>query len=129
MSEGAIRVDMTDVKSFDPIPGNWYPLTIVEHEMRKGKASGEPYINWTLEVAEGEYAGRKIWVITSLSKKALFKLKEFLEACDVDAEGEINFDPVDLYNKTILGQVKLEDYEDEDGEKKQRNKCDKFKAL
>jgi hypothetical protein len=67
--------DATVIKpyeDFEPIPAGEYLLVAVGSEVKDSQKGGR-YYNFTLEVVEGEYKGRKIWDIFSIegSEKAV----------------------------------------------------------
>ena len=76
----AKQADEAEVQDFSPLPEDTYRAKLLEVEQKEGRQSGKPYWNWTFEVTEGDHTGRRLWVITSLSEKALFKLKEVFQA-------------------------------------------------
>lgn len=56
--------DATQVKpqeSFDPVPDAWYNLRIVESEVKPTKRNDGAYVEFVIEVVDGEHASRKIW--------------------------------------------------------------------
>lgn len=63
-SEGdALVVDMSEVEavSFEAIPAGMYNCQIIENEFGFSKSSGNPMWSLQLEVADGEYAGRRLF--------------------------------------------------------------------
>ncbi|MDZ4852132.1 MAG: DUF669 domain-containing protein [Pirellulaceae bacterium] len=50
----------------DPIPAGKYAAVITESEMKPTKSGGGSYLQLTLEVIEGEYKGRMLWVRLNL---------------------------------------------------------------
>lgn len=81
---GSININFADVEgSFDAMPEGRYPVIIEKVEVRESKSSDNNYFNWELTITEGEFEGRKLWMITSLSPKALFRLKDVYEALGV----------------------------------------------
>lgn len=76
----ATKTAETETGTFDAIPEDTYTVRLVDVEQKIGKDSGKPYWNWKFEVTEGDCKGRNIFMITSLSENALFKLKEVFDA-------------------------------------------------
>lgn len=73
----ASATDEVEVQDFSAFPAGLYTAKLLEVEQKEGKTSKKPYWNWTFEVTEeGPAKGRRLWVMTSLSENALFKLKE-----------------------------------------------------
>ena len=88
-----LRVDFTDVPDAGSLPVDEYTVKITEGEVRLGKESNKPYINWTLTVQDGKFAGRLIWTNTSLSPDALqYGYKPLMKALDLDTDGEFELE-------------------------------------
>ena len=86
------NIDFSEVESFAAIPQDEYPVIVEEVEMRQSQSSEYPYLNWKLKVTEGEYEGRFVWMMTSLSPKSLWRLKETLDNLEV---------PLDEFNIVV----------------------------
>ena len=124
----SIHIDFSNVEdAFEPLPTGAYPVQVTAVEVRDGQ-SGFPYLNWTFEVQDGEFTGRKLWGVTSLSPKALWKLKEFLKAVGEDettlGREDFDLDPDAYIGKTILAGVTQESYEG-----KIQNRVDSYQPL
>ena len=52
--------------SFDPIPAGKYLAVIVASELRPTKSGSGNYLELTLQIAEGQYKGRKLWARLNL---------------------------------------------------------------
>lgn len=91
---GSVNINFAEVEgSFDAMPAALYPVVIEKVEVRESKSSENHYFNWELTVSEGEHEGRKLWMITSLSPRALFRLKDTFEALGVlDDEMDLEWD-------------------------------------
>ncbi len=90
-----VRVNFSDVKDFTPIPAKVYKVRVVEFQESQSESSEYPYYKTTLEVAEGEFEGRKLFTNLSLSPKAAWKLKEALIAfgeSDESLKGDFDLD-------------------------------------
>src|SRR5262245_54495415 len=114
-----LRVDFSDVESFAVVPAGTYPVVVSEVQLRESGNSDHPYINWRLEITEGEFEGRNLWLMTSLSPKALWRLKEVFENLDVYSD-EIELEVDEETNQMIapelvglpaLAQVRIEAYQ------------------
>jgi hypothetical protein len=77
--------------SFDPLPPGDYAIIITSSEAKDTKAGTGQYIELTLQVTEGEYAGRRIWErlnIHNQSKQAediaRAQLNGIAQACGVE---------------------------------------------
>lgn len=110
----SIRVDFSNVESFEPIPAGVYPATVVNQELRQSKDSEYDYINWELEISSGPFENRKLWTITSLSPKAVWKLQETLLAfgiSDQEAKSpEFEFEPGEFLGSECQAAVIQESY-------------------
>lgn len=96
-----LSVNFAEIEgSFEPLPEGEYECVIEKVEVRDSKSSDHDYLNWELKVLDEDYEDRRLWMITSLSPKALFRLKDVLVAIDViegDEELEIEWeDDVDI---------------------------------
>lgn len=81
---GSIPINFAEVEGgFDAIPEGRYPIVVEKVEVRESKSSDNHYLNWEMTVTDGEFEGRKLWMITSLSPKALFRLKDVFDALGV----------------------------------------------
>ena len=59
-----INFDANEVEplsGFDPIPAGKYQAIITESEAKATKNGSGTYLQFTFEIIEGEYKGRKIW--------------------------------------------------------------------
>lgn len=89
-----IRINFAEVEGgFEPVPEGTYEVMVEEVEVRESRSSDNNYLNWRFRILDEEYEGRFLWNITSLSERALFRLKEVFLALDVIAEDdEISID-------------------------------------
>jgi hypothetical protein len=79
-----MNINFAEVESgFEAIPEGTYSVVIEKVEVRESKSSDNDYLNWEFSISEGEFEDRRLWMITSLSEKALFKLKDVFEALEV----------------------------------------------
>jgi len=79
-----MNINFADVEGgFETIPEGPYPIVVEKAEVRESKSSDNNYLNWEMTITDGEYEGRKLWMITSFSPKALFRLKDVFEALDL----------------------------------------------
>ncbi len=88
-----LRIDFSQVPEVEPLPTGIYPAVVTGIEVRDSKSGPDPYLNWTFDIAAPEFLGRKVWLITGLGVKALWKLRETLAALgETDLEGPVNLD-------------------------------------
>jgi hypothetical protein len=86
---GKFRVNFADVESsFQPLPEGTYECMVSSLEVRESRSSDNDYVNWELKVLDDEHEGRRLWMITSLGPRALWKLKDTLLALDVIEEDD-----------------------------------------
>jgi len=71
--------------SFKPIPEGIYNA-VLDGEVEVKDGTNGPYWKWTFKITEEGYEGRQQWLNTSLSEKALWKLKEVFEAFGYPAD-------------------------------------------
>lgn len=96
-----IKVNFAEVESsFEPLPEGRYECIVETVEVRESKSSDNDYLNWELKVLDDEHEGRRLWMITSLSEKALFRLKDtFLALGVIEEDDEVDIeweDDVDI---------------------------------
>lgn len=94
------KVDFTNVsEGGGKLPAGSYVCKITKVEVKDG-AKGK-YLNWELTVGTGPEKGGKIYHITSLTVKALFKLREFMIACGLDVPKKMT----DIDTDKIIGRI------------------------
>lgn len=89
-----VTVDFSDVQEFEPMGKGEYLVVVDKVEYREAQTEDKyDYLNWELSVSDGEFKGRKLWFITSLSPKALFRMKDIFENLGLPSdEVEIDYD-------------------------------------
>ncbi len=98
--EGALVVDLSAVEDdsgFEAIPRGMYPCVIDNLEYAISQAKGNPMWTWTLEIEDGEYAGRKLFYHTvfkgpglPITKKAIAAVMPDLLSAPFDPEAIAN---------------------------------------
>lgn len=74
-----------------PVPPGTYHLQITEGEIKMGTNSGNPYINFRMDlVGNAEYNGRVVFHVVPLTQRAVGLLIQFAKAIDVKWEGRFN---------------------------------------
>lgn len=81
----AERVNQAEGKDFSLLPEGTYTGKLVEVDASKSGDAG-PYWSWEFDLQDEGYENRKLWVNTSLSEKADWKMKEVFEAFGYDAD-------------------------------------------
>lgn len=67
------------------VPEGLYTVNLMEVEVKDGTKF--PYWSWVFEIPEGEpHAGSRFWLNTSLSPKALFRMREVFAAFGVPTD-------------------------------------------
>ena len=90
-----VTVDFSDVQEFEPMPKGEYAVLIEKAEYREAQSEDKyDYINLELTVTEeGEFKGRKQWMILSVSPKALWRMKDVFENLGLyEDEVEVDYD-------------------------------------
>lgn len=105
-------IDFTGVEARKMIPEGDHELKVVEATLEDGEE--HPYIAWVMEVQKGPAKGGKLYDNTSLSPKALWRLRTLLEAMGIDVpEGKMAVDLKEWVDEggTFIGTVEHERYE------------------
>lgn len=108
-------VDFSDVKDNrqGTITPGTYAATVTRVEERVSQA-GKPYISWDFILTGGEYDGAHVWLNTSLSSKALWRLKKILtDAFEIDASrlhGQFEFDSEEFVGRDVAVVIKKGEY-------------------
>lgn len=112
-----ISVDFTGVTTEGGgrlLPEGQYQLELKEIEQKEGESSGEPYLEFTFEVVNNDddsLNGTKAWDNLSLQPKALWKLRQFMEAGGHPTEdGPMDVDPDALIGTVVTVDIIHEDY-------------------
>jgi len=117
----SLMVDMNSVPdvSFEALPRGMYPCQIVDCEFTYSQSSGNPMWTCTLEVTDGDYAGRKLFTHMVFAGAGLPITKKQLSRI-VPSLLESAFDPSDVeVSSQMLGlevqaKVSIRKYEGED---------------
>ena len=105
-----MKLDMTGVESYTRCPeGEWLAkLTKIEEGTIQG--SGDDCLKARFEVIKGSAKGSTVFETFSLTEKALWKLKSFLEAIGMKANGRISLDLDKLEGKICVIDVIHDEY-------------------
>jgi len=81
-----LKLDFTGVSTdFEPLPVGNYQAVVAEAEyIARSEKSGNPYLKFVFEIHEEGYAGRKLFLNTSLQPAALWKLGKVLHALGIE---------------------------------------------
>lgn len=100
-----VKVDMTGVESYNRCPeGEWVArLKKIEETTLQG--SGDDALRAQFEVIKGEAKGNSVFETFSLTEKALWKLKSFLDAIGMKSSGRLSLDLDKLEGKICIIDV------------------------
>lgn len=91
----------TATSDFEPLPEDNYLATLMAVEVKQPKPvpgqEKSPYWSWEFRIESDEFKGRKMWVNTSMSEKALWKLNEVFQAFGVEPDTHTD----ELLGKTV----------------------------
>lgn len=95
---------------FSPIPAGKYVAVITEDDMKETRNGKGRYLQFTFEIIEGEYSGRKLWARLNLENENMEAVK--IARADLSAICRaVNVlklsDTVDLHNLPLVISVKL----------------------
>lgn len=105
-----VKLDMTGVESYTRCPeGEWMAkLSSIEEGTVQG--SGDDCLKARFEVIKGSAKGCNVFETFSLTEKALWKLKSFLEAIGMKANGKLSLDLDKLEGKVCIIDVIHDEY-------------------
>lgn len=105
-----VKLDMTGVESYTRCPeGEWLAkLSSIEEGTIQG--SGDDCLKARFEVIKGSAKGCAVFETFSLTEKALWKLKGFLEAVGMKANGKLSLDLDKLEGKVCVIDVIHDEY-------------------
>lgn len=116
-----IDIDFSEVvdkkKDYSLIPEGIYNIEVKKVELKTSKA-GNKYLNWGVEITDGEYVGRWVWGITTLKEDYLWVLKNYLEAIGISKQN-INTDDIERLapGKTARAKIIQDEYNDKKSNK------------
>jgi hypothetical protein len=128
-----LKLDFSEVPDYKPIPQGDYLVEVVDVDGPKTSNAGNQMLQLTFEVAEGEFAGRKIYnYFLLLEGDALWRTKKDLSillGIDEDEESA-TFEIEDLMGAQALAFVRPEVWKVEDGgDGEARPKIARLKAV
>jgi hypothetical protein len=109
-------VDFSSVPSSAALPEGRYPI-VVNKVTSFTAQTGTPKLTWALEVTEGEFAGRRLTMQTSLHPNSLWFLRQLFEKLDIFQESmrfvteEDTLIEPDLVGKVAIAVVSQEEYQ------------------
>lgn len=99
------KVDMTGVESYTRCPEGEFTAKCKKIDMGTVQGSGDDCLKAQFEVLSGDGKGCTVYETFSLGEKALWKLKSFLEAIGMKANGKISLDLDKLEGKICTIEV------------------------
>lgn len=105
-----LKVDMTGVESYTRCSEGEHVAKVKKVEMGTVQGSGDDCIKAVFEVLKGSDKGCQVFETFSLSEKALWKLKSFLQAIGLKADGKLTLDLDKLEGKVCVIDVIHEEY-------------------
>ena len=109
-SNRKLKVDMTGVESYTRCSEGEHLAKVKKVEMGTVQGSGDDCIKAVFEVLKGADKGCQVFETFSLSEKALWKLKSFLQAIGIKADGKMTLDLDKLEGKICVIDVIHEEY-------------------
>ena len=90
-------INWDEVAEAEKFPEGRYFLRLDKFDERESRTTpGNYYMNAEFTVIDGPKEGSKVWDIFMLDLKSLWKLRQFMEACGMDIEGDFELD-TDLF--------------------------------
>lgn len=109
-SNRKLKVDMTGAESYTRCSEGEHLAKVKKVEMGTVQGSGDDCIKAVFEVLKGADKGCQVFETFSLSEKALWKLKSFLQAIGIKADGKLTLDLDKLEGKICVIDVIHEEY-------------------
>lgn len=106
-----INVNMTGVESYARCPEGTWLVKLASIEETTVQGSGDDALKAKFEVIKGSAKGCMVYETFSLSEKALWKLKSFLEAIGMKADGKMKLNLDRLEGKICSIDVTHEEYQ------------------
>lgn len=110
MASRKLKVDMTGVESYTRCSEGEHLVRVKKMEMGQVQGSGDDALKAVFEVIQGSDKGCQVFETFSLGEKALWKLKQFLMAIGMKADGKLNLDLDKLEGKICVIDVIHDEY-------------------
>jgi hypothetical protein len=110
-----------DAKTFTPVPEGSYHCEVASVEQTTTGKGAEMW-KLKLKVLEGENAGRLVFDQLVFSAAAMKRVKLVCSRLGLDTSGELDLTPAMLRGRSALVTVQIEEYVDDDGRERSRNK-------
>jgi len=106
-TDGAVEIDFSTVTGLEPLPAGKYNMQCVSAKMSKSK-QGQPLLQWSWRVMDGEFAKRQVIDSLSFHPNALGRTKTMLKNLGVDVAGRVRITPELFLNKVATLRVDIE---------------------
>lgn len=105
-----VKVNMEGVESFTRCPEGEWLARLKKAEMGEVQGSGDDFIKAQFEVIKGSAKGNTVFETFSLTEKALWKLKSFLDAVGMKSNGKLTLDLDKMEGKVCIIDVIHDEY-------------------
>lgn len=105
-----VKVNMEGVESFTRCPEGEWLAQLKKAEMGEVQGSGDDCIKAQFEVIKGSAKGNTVFETFSLTEKALWKLKSFLDAVGMKSTGKLTLDLDKMEGKVCIIDVIHDEY-------------------
>lgn len=105
-----VKVNMEGVESFTRCPEGTWLARLKKIDMVEIQGSGDDGLKAQFEVVKGSAKGNSVFETFSLAEKALWKLKQCLEAMGLKASGKLTLDLDKIEGKICLIDVIHDEY-------------------
>lgn len=105
-----VKVNMEGVESFTRCPEGTWLARLKKIDMVEIQGSGDDGLKAQFEVIKGSAKGNSVFETFSLAEKALWKLKQCLEAMGLKASGKLTLDLDKIEGKICLIDVIHDEY-------------------
>lgn len=109
-SNRKLKLDMSGVESYTRCSEGEHLAKVKKVDMGTVQGSGDDCVKAVFEVIKGSDKGNQVFETFSLSEKALWKLKSFLQAIGIKADGKLTLDLDKLEGKICIIDVIHEEY-------------------
>lgn len=105
-----VKVNMEGVESFTRCPEGEWLAKLKKADMGEVQGSGDDCIKAQFEVIKGSAKGNTVFETFSLTEKALWKLKSFLDAAGMKSNGKLTLDLDKMEGKVCIIDVIHDEY-------------------
>lgn len=105
-----VKVNMEGVESFTRCPEGEWLARLKKADMGEVQGSGDDCIKAQFEVIKGSAKGNTVFETFSLTEKALWKLKSFLDAVGMKSNGKLTLDLDKMEGKVCIIDVIHDEY-------------------